>query len=328
MSHPLPRKVKAGEIVSAAWLNSLVDYLGYLNQQQARRRLLRGVGYAVSESPGGTSLTIGRPPSTRACRDELDVLADRDFELRIKPKALCERDENGNWTKILQVHQGTVTDHRGHDVEVFALESEEEGGTPAPQPPAAGESGTNEAWDAEDWVDIGELEESKETSVYVRLSSNGNVPESAHFATEKEEGTEDQYILVGKAQAEKVGETVRYYITQKQLGPIELGGEGGAPMPFDVTVATTRKIEKEEGDETDESLGYYLNIAGGRVFLPDRQYAEIPDKQDWPISIMEGYPLYVTLTLSRDSSGRVSYKYELKSKSSFGRDVGAREEQG
>lgn len=326
MSQQLPRKVKAGEIVSAAWLNSLVDYLGYLNQQQTRRRVLRGVGYTVSESPGGTSLTIDRQPYTRVCEEELDLLSQTDFAVRIKPKALCDVDGDGNWKKTLQVHCGTVTDHNGHDVEVSALESEEEGGTPATPPPAAGDSGGNAAWDAEDWVDVGELEQGKETRVYVRLTRNGSVPETAVFATERGEGTDDVYILIGTAQAEKVEEAVRYYITQNHLGTIELGGEGGASLPFDVTVAASRKKEKEGGDESDESLGYYINVAGGRVFLPDRQYAVIPDKEDWPISIMEGYPLYVTLTLSRDSSGRVSYKYELKSKSSFGKDVGASEE--
>lgn len=45
MGRDIPREVKAGEVVSAAWLNSIVAYLRYLNEQQLRRRILRGVGY-------------------------------------------------------------------------------------------------------------------------------------------------------------------------------------------------------------------------------------------------------------------------------------------
>ena len=84
MARDIPREVKAGEVVSAAWLNSIVAYLRYLNEQQLRRRILRGVGYQAKESAGGTSLTIDKQAIARICSDDLDVHRNEDFQLRIE----------------------------------------------------------------------------------------------------------------------------------------------------------------------------------------------------------------------------------------------------
>ena len=54
----LPKKVSAGDKLSAAWLNSLRDCIENLDKQAKRSRLLKGTGYLVRESAGGTTLTI------------------------------------------------------------------------------------------------------------------------------------------------------------------------------------------------------------------------------------------------------------------------------
>ena len=127
MGKEIPREVRAGEVISAAWLNSIISYLRYLHEQQLRRRILRGVGYQAKESAGGTSLTIDRQAIARAISDDLDILRNQEFRLRIKPRNECRvDDESGDWDKVLQVHIGRVTDHLGHEITVTALEQDDE----------------------------------------------------------------------------------------------------------------------------------------------------------------------------------------------------------
>ena len=260
MGKEIPREVRAGEVISAAWLNSIISYLRYLNEQQLRRRILRGVGYQAKESAGGTSLTIDRQAIVRAISDDLDILRNQEFRLRIKPQNECRVDEeSGDWDKVLQVHTGRVTDHLGHEITVTALEQDDENSQATPSP------GTESTvWDAGEWVDVGILspasdstsgeaapqaaeatepraggasDEEGSINVYVRLTLSGTVPQQAVFAVEKKEDTQDLYIPIGKARAEVVSEFLRIYINQYQEGPIELGGVVPA-MPFDVNMTS------------------------------------------------------------------------------------------
>ncbi len=345
MSRALPDKVRAGDQLSAKWLNSLVDYLKYLNDMQLRRRLLKGVGYAVSESPGGSSLTIDRQAVVRVLSDDLDILRNEEFQVRIKPKGLCKVDkETGDWDKVVQVHVGRITNHRDFTLPVTAKEGTESSSPTTPAP----ESGT--AWDATSWVDIDTLDDlgggnkeslvalssedetkKNEVAVYVKMTMEGGLPVSAVFTSDIKPDESDNavYIPIGTIHGESVEGTPRYYITQYQQGPIELGGSGGTPMPFDVTLSV-KMGEPEEGNEEgkeEPEPQTCINIAGGRIFLPERRYSIIPDKKEWPIEVFEGYPMYVTLSLSRDGEGNITYKYELQGLSAFGTEVKATEEQ-
>ncbi len=344
MSQRLPDKVRAGDQLSAKWLNSLVDYLKYLNDMQQRRRLLKGVGYAVSESPGGSSLTIDRQAVVRVLSDDLDVLRNEEFQVRIKPRGLCRvNKETGDWDKVVQVHVGRITNHRDFTLPVIAKETNEG------ETPGTPDTTTATAWDAASWVDIDTLDDlgenadtpatasseddtsKKEIAVYVKMTMEGGIPVAAVFTSEvnPDELGAAIYIPIGSVHGELVEGTPRYYITQHQQGPIELGG-GAAAMPFDVTlteklVETEGESDTEEGEEPEPQT--CISVAGGRIFLPEREYTIIPDKTDWPITVYEGYPMYVTLTLSRDADGNITYKYELTGLSSFGTEVPATEEQ-
>lgn len=368
MGKEIPREVRAGEVISAAWLNSIISYLRYLNEQQLRRRILRGVGYQAKESAGGTSLTIDRQAIARAISDDLDILRNQEFRLRIKPQNECRVDEeSGDWDKVLQVHIGRVTDHLGHEISVTALEQDDEN---TQAPPSPGTEST--VWDAGEWVDVGILsplsgstsgeaapqaagatspgaggasDEEGCINVYVRLTLSGTVPQQAVFAVEKKEDTQDLYIPIGKARAEVVSEFLRIYINQYQEGPIELGGVVPA-MPFDVNMTSApgepggsggdfvepggsgdytepggvfqlvSRGEPEPGGEESEEV-YYLSIESGRVFLPEREFVEIPRKDKLQLTD-PGSTRYVTLTLTRSGAGQYTYAYTLEAESALG----------
>lgn len=368
MGKEIPREVRAGEVISAAWLNSIISYLRYLNEQPLRRRILRGVGYQAKESAGGTSLTIDRQAIVRAISDDLDVLRNQEFRLRIKPQNECRVDEeSGDWDKVLQVHTGRVTDHLGHEITVTALEQDDEN---TQAPPSPGTEST--VWDAGEWVDVGILspssgstsgeaapqaaeatepgaggasDEEGSINVYVRLTLSGTVPQQAVFAVEKKEDTQDLYIPIGKARAEVVSEFLRIYINQYQEGPIELGGVVPA-MPFDVNMTSApgepggsggdfvepggsgdytepggvfqlvSRGEPEPGGEESEEV-YYLSIESGRVFLPEREFVEIPRKDKLQLTD-PGSTRYVTLTLTRSGAGQYTYAYTLEAESALG----------
>ena len=229
MSQRLPDKVRAGDQLSAAWLNSIVDYLKYLNDMQARRRLLKGVGYAVSESPGGSSLTIDRQAVVRVLSDDLALLRNEDFEVRIQPKGLCEvNPDTGDWDKVVQVHRGSITNHRDFTLEVVA----KEGGD--------GQQPASSAWDAEDWVDMGTLpalgkgsSENATLEVYVKITLVSGMPTEAVFTSQSaesgaggesvvDENGECLYVPIATVSGALVDGTPRYYITQYQQGPIEM----------------------------------------------------------------------------------------------------------
>ncbi len=344
MSRALPDKVRAGDTLSAKWLNSLVDYLKYLNDMQLRRRLLKGVGYAVSESPGGSSLTIDRQAVVRVLSDDLDILRNEEFQVRIKPKGLCKvNPDTGDWDKVVQVHTGRITNHRDFTLPVIAKEGTESSSAPSTPTP---ESGT--AWDATSWVDIGTLDDlgqgnkespvalnsddeqkKNEVAVYVKMTMEGGIPVAAVFTSDIKPDESDKaaiYIPIGTIHGESVEGTPRYYITQYQQGPIELGGNAAA-MPFDVTVGVMQEENQPDGEgEEEPELKPCLNIAGGRVFLPEREFAVIPDKNEWPLGDSTEQEQYVVLTLSRNADGKLVYKYELAALSSLGTEVQTSEE--
>ena len=275
MSQKLPDKVRAGDPLSAAWLNGIVDYLKYLNDMQQRRRLLKGVGYAVSESPGGSSLTIDRQAFARVATDGIDVLRNEDFELRIKPKGLCTvNKESGSWDKVVQVHTGRIVSRS----ETLLTVTSKDGGEGEEDSNAAGAS---TAWDAADWVDMATLKSlgdegsTQEIAVYVKLTMELGRPIDASFCTSiggssDVDGNKDSsdclYIPVGTVSAANVEGTARYYITQQQQGPMEyipLAQYGG---------------EQDKGSDVDESSSVDTSDVDGWPGLMASARAETPEE--------------------------------------------------
>ena len=296
MPKQIPDKVSAGQTVSASWLNSLVDYMRYLYEQQQRRRILKGTGYLARETAAGTTLTITKQAYTRACEvNGLLCVTHADFALRIKPKGQCEEDEEGNWDKVVQVHGGVITDHQGRETKVG-------GGAVKPDSPDWGEKG---------WVDISVIDIKKKPSVevYVRADMKNGTPVEAVFVTSK--GTDASanrlYIPIGRVSIETVEEESRVYITQIQQGPIELGGGGaGRTMPFDVST-----VQGAASQDSKDKQVPCLSVEGGRVFLSDGKYADIPAKG---LKNGVGLPLttgYVVLTVSYNEDGLATYSYEI-----------------
>ncbi len=338
MSRTLPDRVRAGDTLSAAWLNSIIDYLKGLNDMQARRRLLKGVGYTVSESPGGSSLTIDRQAVVRVLSDDLDIMRNEEFQVRIRPKGLSQvNKETGDWDKVVQVHVGRITNHRNFTLPVIAKETgDTDAGGTGSSSTAAGTS-----WDAANWVDMGTLKDLGQSAearaageencieVFVRLTFEGGLPMEAVFCTEDNsaEGNESEntaYIPIGKISGESVEGSPRYYITQYQQGPIELGGGGSGAMPFDVSVGTY--LEEPETEDEQPKVKACLNVTGGRVYLPEREYAVIPDKSEWPLDGASGESQYVILTIMRGGDGQIQYRYDVDDLSTMGTEIQATEE--
>ena len=272
MSQKLPDKVRAGDPLSAAWLNGIVDYLKYLNDMQARRRLLKGVGYAVSESPGGSSLTIDRQAFARVATDGLDILRNEDFELRIKPKGLCTvSKESGSWDKVVQVHTGRIVSRSATLLTVTRKDGGESGEA----------AGASTAWDAADWVDMATLKSlgdegsTQEIAVYVKLLLELGRPVDASFCTSiggssdvdaSEDSSDCLYIPVGTVSAANVEGTARYYITQQQQGPMEyipLAQYGG---------------EQDKGSDVDEGSSVDTSDVDGWPGLMASARAETPEE--------------------------------------------------
>lgn len=310
MPRQLPDKVSAGQTVSASWLNALVDYLRYLNEQQQRRRILKGTGYLARETAAGTTLTIAKQAYTRECEvNGMLCLTNADFALRIKPKGLCVEDEEGNWDKVVQVHGGVITDHRGRETTVVGKQVKADpsnGVNVKPDSPDWGEKG---------WVDIATIDVKKKPSVevYVRADMMDGTPVEAVFVTTKGGGEGEEtpanrlYIPIGRVSIETVEEESRVYITQIQQGPIELGSGGSSgTMPFDVG-----SVQGAASEETPDVRVPCLSVEGGRVYLSDGRYAPIPAKG---LKNGVGLPLkagYVVLTVSYNEDGQATYSYEI-----------------
>lgn len=315
MGRDLPAKVSPGQQLSAAWLNSVVDYLRYLNEQQLRRKILRGTGYAARETAGGTTLSIDRQPYTRVCEDGLDILRNEDFLIRIKPKSLCEVDEDGNWDKTVQVHSGKITDHQGREIEVKELFADPSAGQQKSTPePGGGDDSELKSWDAKEWVDIGtlSLKDDGASSVNIFVRVPGFFPAEAKFtSTKPEEPDGNHYIPIGRVRIAANGEMPRIYISQFQRGPIELGG--GGKMPFDVSLVSV-SVPNPDGEQFAPVSKDCLRIEGGRVFLSDARYSIIPPKEpsDSGENLLTPSAGYLMLSLCYSSTGALTYKYTIE----------------
>ena len=204
----LPDKVRVGETLSARWLNQVVDCLKELAKAS-------NVGSGSSTSSIEYSGSDYRDTKYRGTGgSDLHEFRVVPFQLRLKPKHLCDVGEDGNWSKIAQIKAGAIIDYMGKTYSV------PEGAT---------------IYDyTEGWVDLGEFSEAL-TKIYCIIKQNykGEIL-SANFkkAEEKfvpwgktdtnQEGEGTLSVFIGSYQLKRVEEVNRARIYQAHTGTLDL----------------------------------------------------------------------------------------------------------
>ena len=204
----LPDKVRVGETLSARWLNQVVDCLKELAKAS-------NVGNGSSTSSIEYSGSDYRDTKYRGTGgSDLQEFRVVPFQLRLKPKQLCEVSADGNWPKIAQIKAGAIIDYMGKTYSV------PEGAT---------------IYDyTEGWVDLGEFSEAL-TKIYCIIKQNykGEIL-SANFkkAEEKfvpwgktdtnQEGEGTLSVFIGSYQLKRVEEINRAHIYQAHTGTLDL----------------------------------------------------------------------------------------------------------
>ena len=204
----LPDKVRVGETLSARWLNQVVDCLKELAKAS-------NVGNGSSTSSIEYSGSDYRDTKYRGTGGtDLQEFRVVPFQLRLKPKQLCEVSADGNWPKIAQIKAGAIIDYMGKTYSV------PEGAT---------------IYDyTEGWVDLGEFSEAL-TKIYCIIKQNykGEIL-SANFkkAEEKfvpwgktdtnQEGEGTLSVFIGSYQLKRVEEINRAHIYQAHTGTLDL----------------------------------------------------------------------------------------------------------
>ena len=204
----LPDKVRVGETLSARWLNQVVDCLKELAKAS-------NVGSGSSTSSIEYSGSDYRDTKYRGTGgSDLQEFRVVPFQLRLKPKQLCEVSADGNWPKIAQIKAGAIIDYMGKTYSV------PEGAT---------------IYDyTEGWVDLGEFSEAL-TKIYCIIKQNykGEIL-SANFkkAEEKfvpwgktdtnQEGEGTLSVFIGSYQLKRVEEINRAHIYQAHTGTLDL----------------------------------------------------------------------------------------------------------
>ena len=204
----LPDKVRVGETLSARWLNQVVDCLKELAKAS-------NVGNGSSTSSIEYSGSDYRDTKYRGTGGtDLQEFRVVPFQLRLKPKQLCDVGEDGNWPKIAQIKAGAIIDYMGKTYSV------PEGAT---------------IYDyTEGWVDLGEFSEAL-TKIYCIIKQNykGEIL-SANFkkAEEKfvpwgktdtnQEGEGTLSVFIGSFQLKRVEEINRAHIYQAHTGTLDL----------------------------------------------------------------------------------------------------------
>ena len=205
----IPDKVRVGEKLSARWLNQLIDCL----KELARAANMAGNGTSTSSIEySGSDMRDTKYRGTGGT--DLQEFRVVPFQLRLKPKHLCEVSADGNWPKIAQIKAGAIIDYMGKTYSV------PEGAT---------------IYDyTEGWVDLGEFSEAL-TKIYCIIKQNykGEIL-SANFkkAEEKfvpwgktdtnQEGEGTLSVFIGSYQLKRVEEINRAHIYQAHTGTLDL----------------------------------------------------------------------------------------------------------
>lgn len=229
MKKKLPDKVREGDTLSARWLNQSVDFMEELASFHEDSSSKNG------DLPSTSISTSALNHDTKAREvnelDDIPTFAYTDFQVRIKPKHLCEVDEDGSYTKMIQVHNGYVIDYHGQQEELIKN----------------GSGSAEAAGEDKEWKDFVELEEAPvEVYLIVQQDSDGAIT-GIHLTPEKPE--EEKYwepkdgddsggsgsgsgeeesgkgllcLHLATVKTEVVEELRRIYITQHHIGPVEL----------------------------------------------------------------------------------------------------------
>ena len=276
-----PDKVREGQIVSARWMNRVVDCLDALVKENGG---VAGTGMGSSSSIDSKGLI--RNTKFRAPEEvELPVYWKDDFKLRIKPKQFCEVDPEGNWNKVLQVREGHIIDYRGMDQLVpMAKEDgsgeDEEEEQEQQQGDADGkeDAGDGEDTDADaeadgggrpldcdkDWHDMGLItDEPLKVYCIIKQDSRGEVTE-AYFSTTEEDFKE--WGFKSKADAEKYEKAVQEAQAQGKDKP-DTHGDNDLDDGSGVVSVLIGQAHSEVVNDEGEKHYYIEQNHSGRIEL-------------------------------------------------------------
>lgn len=205
----LPEKVRVGETLSARWLNQVVDCLKELGK--AANMVGNGSSTSSIEYSGSELRDTKYRGTGGSDLQEFKVFP---FQLRLKPKHLCEVDAEGNWPKVAQMKVGAIIDYMGTTYAV-----------PQGQP----------LFDYTDgWVDIGAFSETlqkaycvitqdyrgKITKAEIKKAEEKFVPWGKTEENATGEGTLS--VFIGSYQLRKIQEVNRAHIYQAHCGTLDL----------------------------------------------------------------------------------------------------------
>lgn len=205
----LPEKVRVGETLSARWLNQVVDCL----KELAKAAKLSGNGSSTSsiEYSGSDMRDTKYRGTDGADLQEFRVVP---FQLRLKPKHLCEAGEDGNWPKIAQMKAGAILDYMGKT-------------HPVPKDAAIYDF-------TEGWVDIGECSgQLQKAYCIIKQNYKGEIisaeikKDEAKFVPWGKTGKNAKgdgvlSVFIGSYQLRKIQEVNRAHIYQAHCGTLDL----------------------------------------------------------------------------------------------------------
>ena len=205
----LPEKVRVGETLSARWLNQVVDCLKELGK--AANMVGNGTSTSSIEYSGSELRDTKYRGTGGSDLQEFKVFP---FQLRLKPKHLCEVDESGNWPKIAQIKAGAIIDYMGKT-------------RPVP------ENATIYDY-TEGWIDIGAFSEKLEKVFCVIKQNYKGEIISADISSEQKDfvpwgkteenatGEGTLSVFIGSYQLRRINEVNRAHIYQAHTGTLDL----------------------------------------------------------------------------------------------------------
>ena len=239
----LPEKVRVGETLSARWLNQVVDCL----KELAKAANMVGNGTSTSSIEySGSELRDTKYRGTGG--SDLQEFKVFPFQLRLKPKQLCEVDESGNWPKIAQIKAGAIIDYMGKT-------------RPVP------ENATIYDY-TEGWIDIGAFSENLE-KVFCIIKQNykGEII-SADISSEQKDfvpwgkteenatGEGTLSVFIGTYQLRRINEVNRAHIYQAHTGTLDLQTVQVEKLVTEVGGSGNGSGEEEEYYTAPESEEY------------------------------------------------------------------------
>lgn len=233
----IPDKVRVGEKLSARWLNQIIDCL----KELAKAANMAGNGTSTSsiEYSGSDYRDTKYRGTGGTDLQEFRVVP---FQLRLKPKHLCDVSADGNWPKIAQIKAGAIIDYMGKT-------------RPVP------ENATIYDY-TEGWVDIGAFSEQlHKVFCIIKQNYKGEILSAEIRSSEEkfvpwgktEENTKGDGVLsvfIGSYQLRKINEVNRAHIYQAHCGTLDL-------QTVQVEKAFDVSEEDGTGSGSEDGSAYY-----------------------------------------------------------------------